>query len=170
MSKIYFTKVQDEFIKEKQYNFNDNTETYQLSYKYVKYDVTSLVGKKLLISGFTGSVENLMNFGLYAFYNESNNLIRSFGASNTSYTNVEVVVPNGAKYLIVNGGKSRWNTQTEANCDIIYYKNVKDILTTDLEILKTRLYNYEPLQAIEKASGKYGRFDEATKVIDPRKE
>lgn len=28
----------------------------------------------------------------------------------------------------------------------------------------------EPLKAIEKASGKYGRFDEATKVIDPRQE
>ena len=28
----------------------------------------------------------------------------------------------------------------------------------------------EPLDAIEKASGKYGRFDEAAKVIDPRKE
>lgn len=142
-------KLSGEEHKEKQYNFNDNTETYEFSYKYVKYDVTSLVGKKLLISGFTGPVESLMNFGLYAFYNESNNLIRSFGASNTSYKNVEVVVPNGAKYLIVNGGKSRFNTQTEANCDIIYYKNVKDILTTDLEILKTRLYNYEPLHAIE---------------------
>ena len=28
----------------------------------------------------------------------------------------------------------------------------------------------EPMKAIEKASGKYGRFDEAVKVIDPRKE
>ena len=28
----------------------------------------------------------------------------------------------------------------------------------------------EPLEAIEKASGKYGRFDEAVKKIDPRKE
>ena len=28
----------------------------------------------------------------------------------------------------------------------------------------------EPMEAIEKASGKYGRFDEAVKVIDPRKE
>ncbi len=28
----------------------------------------------------------------------------------------------------------------------------------------------EPLKAIEKASGKYGRFDEAAKVIDPRQE
>lgn len=27
----------------------------------------------------------------------------------------------------------------------------------------------EPMEAIEKASGKYGRFDEAVKVIDPRK-
>ena len=28
----------------------------------------------------------------------------------------------------------------------------------------------DPMEAIEKASGKYGRFDEAVKVIDPRKE
>ena len=28
----------------------------------------------------------------------------------------------------------------------------------------------EPLEAIEKASGKYGRFDDAVKTIDPRKE
>ena len=28
----------------------------------------------------------------------------------------------------------------------------------------------EPMEAIEQASGKYGRFDEAVKVIDPRKE
>ena len=26
----------------------------------------------------------------------------------------------------------------------------------------------EPMEAIEKASGKYGRFDEAVKTIDPR--
>ena len=28
----------------------------------------------------------------------------------------------------------------------------------------------DPMEAIEKASGKYGRFDEAVKKIDPRKE
>ena len=28
----------------------------------------------------------------------------------------------------------------------------------------------EPMEAIEKASGQYGRFDEAVKTIDPRKE
>ena len=142
-------KLSGEEHREKVYNFKDKTETNQYTYKYIKYDVTTLVDKKLSISGFTAAVSGPANFGLYAFYDESNNLIRSFGDDHTSYTNVEVVVPNGAKYLIVNGGKSRWNTETEANCDIIYYKNVKDILTTDSEILKTRLYNYEPLQAIE---------------------
>ena len=142
-------KLSGEEHREKVYNFKDKTETNQYTCKYIKYDVSTLVGKKLSINGFTATVSGTANFGLYAFYDESNNLIRSFGDDHTSYTNVEVVVPNGAKYLIVNGGKSRWNTETEANCDIIYYKNVKDILTTDLEILKTRLYNYEPLQAIE---------------------
>ena len=28
----------------------------------------------------------------------------------------------------------------------------------------------DPMEAIEKASGQYGRFDEAVKKIDPRKE
>ena len=28
----------------------------------------------------------------------------------------------------------------------------------------------EPAEAIEKASGKYGRFDEAAKKVDPRKQ
>jgi hypothetical protein len=28
----------------------------------------------------------------------------------------------------------------------------------------------DPMEAIEKASGTYGRFDEAVKVIDPREE
>ena len=28
----------------------------------------------------------------------------------------------------------------------------------------------DPLKAIEKASGQYGRFDDAVKTIDPRKE
>ena len=28
----------------------------------------------------------------------------------------------------------------------------------------------DPMEAIEKASGKYGRFDEAVKKIDPREE
>jgi hypothetical protein len=28
----------------------------------------------------------------------------------------------------------------------------------------------DPMEAIEKASGKYGRFDEAAKKIDPRKQ
>ena len=30
--------------------------------------------------------------------------------------------------------------------------------------------NMNPLEAIEKASGTYGRFNEAVKKIDPRKE
>lgn len=30
--------------------------------------------------------------------------------------------------------------------------------------------NMEPMEAISKASGKYGRFDEGVKIIDPRKE
>ena len=49
--------------------------------------------------------------------------------------------------------------------EIIGYKYVN--LGKMMENIKKGL---EPLEAIEKASGQYGRFDEAAKVIDPRKE
>ena len=48
---------------------------------------------------------------------------------------------------------------------IIGYKYVN--LGKMMENIKAGI---EPLEAIEKASGKYGRFDEAVKKIDPRKE
>ena len=51
------------------------------------------------------------------------------------------------------------------NNEIIGYKYVN--IGKMMDNLKAGL---EPLEAIEKASGKYGRFDEAVKVIDPRKE
>ena len=49
--------------------------------------------------------------------------------------------------------------------EIIGYKYVN--LGKMMENIKKGI---EPLEAIEKASGKYGRFDEAVKVIDPREE
>ena len=48
---------------------------------------------------------------------------------------------------------------------IIGYKYVN--LGKMMENIKAGI---EPMEAIEKASGKYGRFDEAVKKIDPRKE
>ena len=49
--------------------------------------------------------------------------------------------------------------------EIIGYKYVN--LGKMMENIKKGI---EPMEAIEKASGKYGRFDEAAKVIDPRAE
>ena len=49
--------------------------------------------------------------------------------------------------------------------EIIGYKYVN--LGKMMENIKKGI---EPMEAIEKASGKYGRFDEAVKVIDPRAE
>ncbi len=49
--------------------------------------------------------------------------------------------------------------------EIIGYKFVN--LGKMMENIKKGM---EPMEAIEKASGKYGRFDEAAKVIDPREE
>ena len=53
----------------------------------------------------------------------------------------------------------------DKNDEIIGYKFVN--LGKMMENIKKGI---EPMEAIEKASGKYGRFDEAVKTIDPRKE
>ncbi len=53
----------------------------------------------------------------------------------------------------------------DKNDQIIGYKYVN--LVKMMDYIKAGI---EPMEAIEKASGKYGRFDEAVKKIDPRKE
>ena len=53
----------------------------------------------------------------------------------------------------------------DSDNEIIGYKYVN--LGKMMENIKKGV---EPMEAIEKASGKYGRFDEATKKIDPRAE
>ena len=53
----------------------------------------------------------------------------------------------------------------DKNDEIIGYKYVN--LGKMMENIKKGI---EPMEAIEKASGQYGRFDEAVKKIDPRKE
>ena len=53
----------------------------------------------------------------------------------------------------------------DENDSIIGYKYVN--LCKMMDFIKDGV---DPMEAIEKASGKYGRFDEAVKKIDPRKE
>ena len=53
----------------------------------------------------------------------------------------------------------------DENDSIIGYKYVN--LGRMMDFIKDGV---DPLEAIEKASGKYGRFDDAVKTIDPRKE
>ena len=53
----------------------------------------------------------------------------------------------------------------DKNSEIIGYKYVN--MGKMMDNIKAGM---DPLEAIEKASGKYGRFDEAVKTIDPRKE
>lgn len=53
----------------------------------------------------------------------------------------------------------------DENDSIIGYKYVN--LGKMMDFIKDGV---DPMEAIEKASGKYGRFDEAVKTIDPRKE
>ncbi len=53
----------------------------------------------------------------------------------------------------------------DKNDEIIGYKYVN--LGRMMENIKKGI---DPMESIEKASGKYGRFDEAVKIIDPREE
>lgn len=70
----------------------------------------------------------------------------------------------GPRYLELTEGYIV-ETGLDENDQIIGYKYVN--LGKMMENIKNGI---EPMEAIEKASGIYGRFNEAVKVIDPRKE
>ena len=70
----------------------------------------------------------------------------------------------GPRYLEVTEGYVT-ELGLDENDEIIGYKYVN--LGKMMDNIKAGI---EPMEAIEKASGKYGRFDEAVKKIDPRKE
>lgn len=70
----------------------------------------------------------------------------------------------GPRYLELSEGYIT-HIGLDKNGEIIGYKFVN--LGKMMENIKKGI---EPLEAIEKASGKYGRIDEAVKVIDPREE
>ena len=70
----------------------------------------------------------------------------------------------GPRYLELSEGYIT-DIGLDKNNEIIGYKFVN--LGKMMEKIKKGI---EPMEAIEKASGKYGRFDEAVKVIDPREE
>lgn len=70
----------------------------------------------------------------------------------------------GPRYLELSEGYIT-DVGLDKNDEIIGYKFVN--LGKMMENIKKGI---EPMEAIEKASGKYGRFDEAVKVIDPREE
>ncbi|MEG1705503.1 MAG: hypothetical protein RR290_02880 [Clostridia bacterium] len=70
----------------------------------------------------------------------------------------------GPRYLELSEGYIT-DIGLDENNEIIGYKFVN--LGKMMDNIKSGI---DALEAIEKASGKYGRFDEAIKVIDPRKE
>ena len=78
----------------------------------------------------------------------------------TSYS----TLVKGPRYLELSEGYVT-EIGLDANDEIIGYKFVN--LGKMMENIKKGI---EPMEAIEKATGKYGRFDEAVKKIDPRKE
>jgi NifU-like protein involved in Fe-S cluster formation len=73
-------------------------------------------------------------------------------------------VSKGPRYLELSEGYVT-EIALDSNNEIIGYKYIN--FGKMMDNIKNGI---EPLEAIEKASGKYGRFDEATKIIDPRKE
>ncbi len=81
-------------------NFNDGS-TYA-SNRHGEYNVSSLQNQIIRVSGQSATVNALMNYGLYAFYDSSNNLISSYGASNTKYECAIAIVPSNAVKLIIN--------------------------------------------------------------------
>ena len=78
----------------------------------------------------------------------------------TIYSTLE----KGARYLELAEGYIT-EIGLDENDQIIGYKYVN--IGKMMQNIKAGI---EPMEAIEKASGKYGRFDEAVKKIDPRKE
>ena len=70
----------------------------------------------------------------------------------------------GPRYLELSEGYIT-EVGLDENNEIIGYKYVN--LGKMMDNIKKKM---DPLEAIEKASGKYGRFDEAVKVIEPREE
>ena len=73
-------------------------------------------------------------------------------------------VSKGPRYLELSEGYIT-EIALDKNDEIIGYKYIN--FGKMMDSIKSGV---SPLEAIEKASGKYGRFNEATKVIDPRKE
>jgi NifU-like protein involved in Fe-S cluster formation len=73
-------------------------------------------------------------------------------------------VSKGPRYLELSEGYIT-EIALDKNNEIIGYKYIN--FGKMMDNIKSGL---SPLEAIEKASGKYGRFNEAAKVIDPRKE
>ena len=73
-------------------------------------------------------------------------------------------VSKGPRYLELSEGYIT-EIALDKNDEIIGYKYIN--FGKMIDSIKSGV---SPLEAIEKASGKYGRFNEAAKVIDPRKE
>ena len=73
-------------------------------------------------------------------------------------------VSKGPRYLEISEGYIT-EIALDKNDEIIGYKYIN--FGKMMDSIKSGV---SPLEAIEKASGKYGRFNEAAKVIDPRKE
>ena len=95
----------DSGVETGMYDFN-TMETYSGA-KHATASVSGVTNAAILVTGRTGDVNSSVNYGLVAFLDSSDNVIYTFGKSNTEYENKLIPVPSGASTIIVNGTNSK---------------------------------------------------------------
>ena len=90
----------------KLYNALSNAEVSYTGAQYC-YQNNLTPGQYICISGYVYS--NASKYPLYAFYDNNNTLIQSYGEADTKYSNIIVKIPQGATKVYVNGSMSVGN-------------------------------------------------------------
>lgn len=132
-----------EVISGKLINLVSKTEYASDSSCYIKQNIPSYI-RKIKVSGKSASA--IYDYGLGAFYGSDDNLISKFGNDeSTIYTDLDVDVPKGAKYIYVN--------QNGTLADV--YKKVKFFelipINEDINLLKQNVSdNKEDIQNAQK--------------------
>lgn len=140
-----------------------------------------LVGKTILEALNTDLVCDAINTAMRELF-----LQIVYGRTQSAFSENGLPIGAGLEDL-GKGHRSQIGTIYSTNTKGVRYLDLTEGYITDLglneydEIIGYKYVNLgkmmdnikkgiEPLQAIEQASGQYGRFDEAVKIIDPRKE
>lgn len=132
-----------EVVSGKLINLVNKTECVSDSSCYIKQNIPSYI-RKIKVSGKSASA--IYDYDLGAFYGSDDNLISKFGNDeSTIYTDLDVDVPKGAKYIYVN--------QNGTLADV--YKKVKFFeaipVNEDINLLKQNVSdNKEDVQNVQK--------------------